>query len=195
MARDDHFVRVTPRGEVQAPVEFRDAVEMWARGVGRHADVVYVAPIHAWQVRLSPMPNDPRLVLYQQGKVPYEELWETVELLEPLTPEEKRKYPNFRGDYRPINLSDLGVDGLVALLDKGNTWSKRGDFGSIQEALCVARARQKEGRAKMERNLAQTARDIAMEVRRRVAKIPFLRVGIDLSTPPNGAPTEELDPS
>lgn len=185
--KSDHFVRITPRGEVQAPVEFRDAVEMWARNHGRHADLEFIAPIATWQVRLSPMANDPRLELYKQGKVPYEELWECVQLTQPVTAEDRAKHPNLKGPYRPMNLSEMGVDGLIALLDKGNMWTKRGEFNSIQEALCAARERQVREQEKMRRTLSETVRDIALDVRRRIHEIPFLRVGIDL-TPPTGAP-------
>lgn len=176
----NHYVRMTPRGEVQAPVAFRDALEKWARGHGRHADLVYVPAICTWQVRLSPMPNDPQLELHKQGKVKYEELWETIELVEAKKPKEiTAKSPS---PYKPIPLGEIGIDGLLALLDKGNMWSRRGDFNSLQEALVAARERQKMTTEKLRRDERDNAGYMAQWFRRQIFKVPFLRVGIDLKS-------------
>jgi hypothetical protein len=112
------------------PTEIRDAVEKWARGCGRHADIVYVPtnpPIP--QVRLELRSDDPRLRAWQEGRAD-EKPVETVELV---------KWDGEKKRYVALNLMDLGASGVVELLEKGNMHSGRGDFGSLQEAIVAVR--------------------------------------------------------
>lgn len=123
------------RGTPTVPVEIRDAVEQWARTCGRHADIVFVPhtrpPIP--QVRIELLPHDPRLRAWQEGDAD-EKPVETVELVE--WNDEKKCYVG-------MNLTDLGAGGVVELLERGNTWSGRGEFSSIQEGVVAARAKKK----------------------------------------------------
>ncbi len=192
--KGDHVVRMNKAtGVPEAPVAFRDAVEMWARNNGRHGDLVFCRPAGCWQVKLSPMPNDPRMALVQKGQAPESELWETVELVEPKTPDDiKETFYRDRSPYKAIPLGELGISGLTHLLDKGNMWSKRGEFDSIQEALVAARTRGVKGVEEERRGLADQVRELASSVRRQIFKIPYHRVGINLTTQPeNQAPAGE----
>lgn len=121
------------RGAPSVPVEIRDAVEQWARSCGRHADIVYIPftnpPIP--QVRIELLPHDPRLKAWQEGDAD-EKPVESVELVE--WNDEKKCYVG-------MNLTDLGAGGVVELLERGNTWTGRGEFDSIQEGVVAARAR------------------------------------------------------
>lgn len=121
------------RGLPQVPYEIRDAVEEWARGCGRHADIVYVPytdpPIP--QVRIELKPNDKRLKAWQEGDAD-EKPVETVELVE--YDEEKKCYVG-------LDLHQLGPSGVVEFLERGNMWSGRGEFNSLQEAVYAARQR------------------------------------------------------
>ena len=89
------------------------------------------------------------------------------------------------GPYRAISLGDIGIDGLLTLLDRGNTWSRRGDFNSFQEALFAARDRQKTTMEKTRRDQREETGYWARQIRRQFHKIPFLRVGIDLNAQPD----------
>lgn len=166
-----------------APPEYRDAVGLWARDHGRGGgDLVYIPAIDCWQVRLNPMPNDPRMEMVQKGKIDRSELYETIELMEPRSPEEIAASDD-KSPYRPIRLEDLGIDGVLALLDKGNMWSKRGEFNSLQEAVVAARVRQQKGKEETRRAVREGVKEAFQEVRRVVNKIPFLTVGADLKPP------------
>lgn len=122
------------------PVEIRDAVEKWARSWGRHADVVYITVTSppTPQVRIELKPDDPRLRPWQEGDAD-EKPVETVELVE--WDDQKKRFVG-------INLMDLGADGVVEILERGNTWSGRGEYDSLQEGIVAAR-REKE--SKLER--------------------------------------------
>lgn len=128
------------RAAPSVPVEIRDAVEKWARSVGRHADIVFITFTDppTPQVRIELLPHDPRLRAWQEGKAD-EKPVETVELVE--WDAEKKRYVG-------MNLMDLGADGVVELLQRGNTWSGRGEYLSIQEGVVAAR---RQRRSQLER--------------------------------------------
>lgn len=129
---------LTPGGRRAAPsvpVEIRDAVEQWARSVGRHADIVYITFTNppTPQVRIELRSNDPRLRAWQEGRAD-EKPVETVELVE---------WDDDKKCYVGMNLMDLGADGVVELLQMGDTESGRGQFKSLQEGVVAARRQRK----------------------------------------------------
>lgn len=167
----------------RAPVEVADAVELWARQYGRHATMKFVPEMGCWSVNLSLKPDDPAMRRYQEGvatEVPTEGVllleWDaTLGEVDPLT---GRK----RGAHRAVSLEEYGASGVVALLEKGNTWSGRGEFASLQEAVIGAATRNRERAEKVKESQRQWARDYAGDVRRQVCKIPYVRVGVELET-------------
>lgn len=109
----------------RVPVEIADAVELWARQFGRHATIAWVPTSPPTpQVRISLKASDPMRQMADlfQGEEPAE----TVELV---------KWDEKRGCYAPVSLDDLGVTGVLEILERGNTWSGRGEFSSHEEAL------------------------------------------------------------
>lgn len=175
---DDHALP-TP------PAAVADAVELWARQYGRHATMKYVplASPPCWSVNLSLKPDDPALRPWQEGRASHKPT-EGVLLIEwdaeagevsPITGQRS-------GAYRPVDLEEYGPTGVVELLEKGNTWSGRGEFGSLAEAVVVAATRSREEREKIKARQRQWARDYAGDVRRQYLKIPFLPVGVALGT-------------
>ena len=122
-----------------------------------------------WFVDFTLKPNDPRMRLYQQGlasEPPKERVW------------------FFRrergGQLVPLDILQMGVSGVTEFLERGDTWSGRGEYSSIEDAYRKteeANARFKERKFEEAR---QDAIDRAMDKRRTWLKIPFLRVGKDL---------------
>mgnify|MGYP001560340629 CR=1 FL=1 len=174
------------------PVEVADEVELWARESGRHGTLHFV-PTRlvgrrvvegTWLVRLSLRDNDKRMQAYQQGlaaEPPTEDVW--LHEPDPVSPT----------GYRPYTLGDLGASGVRQFLEKGNTWSGRGQFGSKTLEGLAREAIDKN------RNAGQVARTAAREEcrlklrdeRRWRLKIPFLNVGISI---PRAAAAASNDP-
>lgn len=159
----------------RVPVEIQDAVEKWARRWGRHGRVVYIDHFDPpWpQVRLTPVSDDPQMERVQKGKLPIEEAEETVELIE---------WDPKAEAYRPIPLEQLGASGVVRLLQKGNTWSGRGEYDSLQEAVVAAREEQKREQEQFEEDLKDAVKESARGSRRRVLDLPFMRMPKDVAS-------------
>ncbi len=139
------------------PVEIADAVENWARKWGRHATIGWLPttpPIP--QVRLTLKPDDGRLSLYREGRIA-EEPVETVELVE---------WDEAQGCYVGLNLMELGAGGVVEILDRGNSWSGRGEYGSLQEAVTAAAERQRQTLERTREYLRGEARALADDMER-----------------------------
>lgn len=161
------------------PVEIADTVEMFARESGRHATLHFIPTFSqngevitgTWMVRFTLKVDDPRLQLYRDGKVgepPTEDVWLHV-------PDDTR-----RSGYRPLSLEDLGAGGVRTFLDKGNTWSGRGEYTSIEEHVRKAMAANEMMRQKNRAFQKEESRHEQKDKRRWRFKIPFLPVGIAL---------------
>jgi hypothetical protein len=148
------------------PPDVREEVIKYGREHGRDASLHWVPVVNAFEVRFTLRTNDPVQQIMQAGG---EEQYEKVLLVEP--------NPNFgtpgETPYKSLNLWQLGPSGIRQFLERGNTWSGRGEFRSHGEAVQKAKANNQAAKEKQ-------AIDRASEVRRQVHKIPFHRVGIDL---------------
>lgn len=175
-----------------APVEYRDAVALYAREIGASGDIVWVdAPVNCWQVRLSLNPNDPRCRRMKGEAVETVELqrWVHPDPAHPSYPkddprllERLRRHPrtNLRmPGYVAFELTDLGVSGVVEILQRGSLLTGRGEFNSLEEVLEVVDRRERDKRDREREAHRQGARDLAAATRRKVLKIPFLPVGIE----------------
>ena len=132
----------------RAPVEFQDAVETHFRKSGRHATIVWIpAPIKQWQVRISMRPGDPALAAYQAGDTD-EEPVETVEIVCRV---------EGMGGYQGYELDELGVSGLIDMLEKADSWSGRGTFDSIGQAMHYQVQNQKEFKERLAKSLKDEA--------------------------------------
>jgi hypothetical protein len=167
------------------PVEIADAVETWARQYGRHATLRFVPHMQppCWSVNLTLKPDDPALRRWQEGaasELPTEGVllleWDAgAGEIQPATGEPA-------GAYRAVSLEEYGADGVVALLERGNTWSGRGEFASMQEAVTAAASRSREEKNRRRAQMRQWARDLAADQRRQILQIPLVPVGIALGT-------------
>lgn len=179
-------VRVTrgsPTSGRPVPSDYAEAVEQWARNHGGHATLKWLrAPMNCWAVILSYRVNDPRL---QDPTAEGEKV-----LLHDYKPAQwwARHAPNrARRHYRTnaimhghyaYELDELGVEGIIQRLDKGNILSGRGEFQSVEHTADVA---SENHRTFVDRTKASARDDAgarARDVRRKVYKIPFLGVGV-----------------
>lgn len=170
-----------------APVEFRDAVELYARGNGVHADVRWVPePINAWSVEFTLKPGDPRL----RSNDPADHK-ESVLLIEWVDPRREPDHPRrhllrrhpatnaLMPGYVPIELEALGVSGVVEWLERGSVLSGRGEFQDATDAAKQVLQRNAANR-EADRKQARDNADMRWRENRRAALgIPQIPVGIE----------------
>lgn len=167
------FTRNTGRGAwPKAPPEIATEVELYARESGRTATVHYI-PYGGWFARFSLRCNDKRMLLYQQGMAPEpptEDVWFHL------------PKPGGRpGDFVQLDILQMGASGVRQFLERGNTWSGRGEYASIEDATRKAAQSNADARAKYRADLKEASRYEQRDKRRQRFKIPFLRVGISFN--------------
>lgn len=167
-------VNVGRNGLPLPPPEIAEEVERYARDHGRSAKLHFV-PYGGWFVEFSLRPNDPQMQLYQEGKVPEpptERVWFHVD-----NPRAGKRM--LRGGTEPpylaLDIYQMGASGVREFLERGNTWSGRGLYGSHAEALRKAQERNDTMRRKTKERAKEAARFEQREKRRWRFRIPFLR--------------------
>jgi len=178
----------------RAPVEYRDAVEAWARGHGGHGDIVWVpAPANVWQVRLSLKAGDPRLQFGEGFEtVELHDWWSAEQWLKNKPDLAKRRAasrvarPGKRSHritpgYYAFELDELGIEGILSRLSRGNLLSGRGEFKSAEEAGDIQRQKHRAAKEKRRLDEREDARHRSLDIRRSLLKIPFLPVGIEFT--------------
>jgi len=176
------------------PAEIADAVEMWARKSGRHGRLQFIPTFVSngqimagtWLVRLSLRENDKRMLLYQQGiaaEPPAEDVWLHV-------PDESRK-----SGYRALDIYQMGVGGVEAFLDRGNMWSGRGEFTSLEEQVRLAREANRKMLEKNRADQKEESRHEQRDKRRWRFGIPFLPVGVTFPKAAEPTSTTDLAPA
>lgn len=184
----------SPDGRVSGrpvpPAAIADEVELYARQSGRTATMDFV-PLRiirgrvaegVWRVRFSLRPNDPRMKLFQEGKAekpPTEDVW-----LHTPNPRRGQKIEGAFGqrelDYLPLDIEKLGPSGVREFLERGNTWSERGEYASIEEQAKAVQEHNDSIPAKNKAEQKEINRYQRREERRHRLKIPFLPIEIDL---------------
>lgn len=150
----------------QAPPEIQDEVELWARKSGRHAKLHFM-PVGGWFAIVSLHSHDPRMRSYQEGMAPEppgEEIWF------------HRTMPGRPGDFEGMDILQMGPSGVRAFLERGDTWSGRGEYTSIEDAAKKAEEHNQELKAKNRAFQKEESRHEQRDKRRQRFKIPFLRV-------------------
>ena len=166
-------IRVLNAGYPQAPHEFQEVVELWAREGGRHAKL-HFTPGGTWFVRISLKSDDPRMELYKLGLIE-EPVGEDVWLHLPNPHEGKVINGAKQGPFIPLSLSDLGTSGLREFLERGDTWSGRGEYMSLLEQRRKVNESNEDMRRKNRAVQKEENRHEMRQSRRRRLKIPFLR--------------------
>ena len=178
---------VVPRGRRSElptpPVEIADAVEMYARESDRHARLVFIPTVllgrtvasGTWCARFTLRNSDTRMKLYNMGlaeKPPTEDVWFHVS-----NPRSKE-----RGqlDYMPLNIHEMGVGGVLQFLQRGNSWSGRGQYSSLEEQLRLVREGNEQMRLKNRADQKEASRYDQRDKRRSRYGIPFHTVEMDL---------------
>lgn len=151
---------------INIPYQISDAVEMWARNRGRHATIGWNVAMRCAVIDLTLKGDDPRLKAYQEGRLKFEPK-ESI----PLHYQPKEGAP-----FVAINLEDLGPTGIVEMLEKADTWSGRGEYGSMLEAVRAVERFNNDKREKMREAVLEASRDRARDYRRQVFDLPLVSV-------------------
>lgn len=179
-----------PSSGRHVPSEYAEAVEQWARNHGGHAKLKWLqAPMNCWAVILSYKTNDPRQQDASGGeKVLLHDFWPAQKWAREC-PQRARRHPVtnaiMHGHYA-YELDELGVEGIIARLDRGNILSGRGEFGSVEDAARTAEKNHRTFADRARTNARDDAGARARDIRRSVFKIPFLGVGIEFTKPNQG---------
>ena len=175
-------LRANNRHELpKAPPEISTAVELFARRSGRTAKLHFV-PFGGWFVDLSLRSNDTRMTLWRDGKAdkpPTERVW-----LHLPNPRRGMIVPGTHGEkeprFRPLDIRRLGAAGVTEFLEKGNTFSGRGEYSSVEDAVLKVRDNNERERIAFREKQKIANRLEQREKRRFRWGIPFLPVGKDL---------------
>ena len=154
-----------------APPEIAEAVELWAREHrGTHGKIVWNAVMKCWEIQFELKPDDPRMKRWRDGKL-------RVKPVEPVYLHRQkmvdgRPAPHYEG----IPLEELGVEGVLAWLDEGNTWSGRGRHKSFDAACKAADAHNERIREMITKEAEENARLRARDERKRILGTPWTTV-------------------
>ena len=164
-----------------APHDIRDAVELYARKSGRTGTIHFV-PFGGWFVRFNLRSNDSRMLLWKNGTAPEppsEDVW-----LHRENPRFGKFIPGTNMEreprYLPYQLHELGVTGVVEILERGNTFSKRGEHDSLESAVKQAGESNLAMKRKNRADQKEASRLESREKRRSILKIPFLPGGLTM---------------
>jgi len=162
------------------PIEIADEVELYARESGRHAKLHFVPHSGSsiggtWLARFTLKVDDKRNVIYQEGRTE-KPLTEDVWFHKPNPRSKEQGQPT----YIQYKLEDLGVSGVRQFLERGNTWSGRGEFYSLEEQAQKAIKANEEMRGKHRAEQKELSRYEQREKRRSRLGIPILPVGVEL---------------
>lgn len=171
-------VRVSQVRGRRAPVEYADAVEMWARGNGGHATLKWLEdPMNCWAVILSFKPNDPRAGTDADGEPVLLHDWKPAEWWAKYQPERARRHPR-TNRIMPANyaydLEELGISEIIERLDRGNILSGRGEFQSAEQAGRAQVEKFRTDKHRRRRAARDEASHRAKDRRRSLLGIPLL---------------------
>lgn len=163
------------------PHEIRDAVALWAQQWGRRGTIAMNHALRCPVIELSLKADDPRMKAYQEGRLKHEPT-ECIPLHYQRTEADGSKSVH----YFPLDLADLGVSGVLELLDRGNTWSGRGEYGSFKEAAQIMGEHNDKLRNMIKEAAVQEGRDRARDMRRQVFDLPLVSVPGNIGARANG---------
>lgn len=175
------YLRSQPTRE--APMEFQRAVAAFARDHGgQSAEIIWIPyEVNCWQVKLYKRGDDP-----SRSQDPGTH-FEPVFLHEWVDPRTEPNHPRLdrlpnrnRPGYVSLELEELGVQGLVNILEKGSLLSGRGEYQSAEHALHASLKREQERSEKRQLAAKDSAVTRWKDKRRQALKIPFLPVEIEL---------------
>lgn len=162
---------------VTIPHDIRDAVELWARqNRGTHGKIAWNLALNCAVIDFELRANDPRMKAYQDGRLKHEPK-ESIPL---------HFQKEGGGRFFPINLMELGVSGIITLLDKGNTWSGTGEYPNMMKAIGAAERGNEQMKESIRAAARDNARDRYRDQRRQILGLPFVNVPDNIGAKADG---------
>lgn len=159
-----------------APVDVREAVELWARqNRGTHGTVVWNTVMNCWEIQFELKAEDPRMKAWRDGKL-------RVKPMEPVFLHRQKRAadgtptPHWEG----VPLEELGVSGVLRWLDEGNTWSGQGRYRSFDQACKAADDHNEALKGMIAKEAEINAGLRARDDRKRILKTPWTTVPANL---------------
>jgi hypothetical protein len=140
------------RGAPEAPWEIREEVETYAREWDRTGRVEFAVGPNLWLAKFSLKPNDPRMKAWQEGRAE-EPPVETVVFQE-----------RTATGLKALDINEMGPSGVRAFLEKGNTWSGRGE--TLDSAFKKVADADEAERAKTRNDAREDTRKLVRENKR-----------------------------
>ena len=169
MSPDDNRVTI--------PWDIADAVEMWAREKrGTHGRIAWNAVMRCPVIDFELKADDPRMKAYRDGRLKHEPK-ESIPL---------HYQKEGGGPFYPINLTELGVSGLMEMLDRANTWSGRGEFKSTMAAIAATERKNEALRDSIRAAAKDNARERAKDMRRQIFDLPMVTVPENIGAKADG---------
>ena len=134
---------------------------MYARENGRSSSLQYV-PNVGWMARFSLKPNDPAMRAWREGRAE-EPPTEDVFFIQPDPKNPKRMVQ--------MDIHQMGTSGVRQFLERGNSWSGRGEYRDLGESMQASR----EATEKHKRDVKNEAREAAAEAGARALTERFKR--------------------
>lgn len=174
------------RTDITPPVEFADAVEKYARRTNRHGTLRFAPPpVNCWVIELTLMQNDPARAAWQ-GQIVEEEPAEIVYLWRASTPAESSKHG--REHLVGYKLDELGVTGMIELLERTDTFSGRGQYRSHKDAIRDQAYKAEKGVEKLVDEARADSVRIGLDMKGSCEGRPYLTVDVDFTKAPTTAP-------
>lgn len=168
---------MSPADRRAIPVAMRDAVEMWARqNRGTHGYVAWNPVLKCAVIDLELRADDPRMKAWQEGRLKHKPM-ESIPL----------HYQAFGGGpFIAIDIEQLGVSGLLDMLDKANTWSGRGQYNNMIEAVQAAERQNENLRESVRKAALDNTRDRTRDMRRQILDLPLVSVPANIGASTDG---------
>lgn len=173
---------MSTRDRQAVPYEISDAVELWARQWGRHGTITFNHALRCPVIEFTLRPDDPRMKAFQEGRLKHEPK-ECIPLHYQRTEPDGTKSVH----YFALNLEDLGVSGVLELLNRGNCWSGTGEYKSFKEAAQVMGEHNDRLKKQIKDALVVEGRMRARDMRRQVLDLPLVSVPDNIGAKANAS--------